>query len=446
MEEQIRGYQRILKDNPLDNPAFTALEEIYKGADMWQELAELYLNRLRHVADAAQKIELLEKCSAVFHHRLKDTAKSESLFEQILKLDPENRNALDGLAEIYQKKGNWRKLVESLERLVLVSADKSERAELLDRLARLYQEKLNRPERALVSWQQAISADPTRLELLERIATIYVQRGAFGKAFQVLEQMQQRDSAGAERVGQRFLELGTMLLDEPMFEDLCKKSLEKAAELLSNGAARDALEQLEKNRADRESQLKRLRVAAVQAPDKKTAVSLYRRIAEIHFLAGDNQKNVEDNLAKCLLLNPADDRVLQFMEKYYLSKRRAKELVDRLNQEAERIADRQTKVALLERVAMYTLVHLQDKRAAMECYRRILELDPANGAALASLTEAYQEEGKWAEVVNLMKAQAEKMQDGPEKTELLLQVASIISEKLRDPQAAHFVYEEVLRR
>ena len=446
MEEQIRSYQKILKNNPLDVPAFTALEELYLGEDRWEDLVQLYQQRIAHSADSGQQLGLLVKCAGVVHHRLGNVGLAQDLYRRILALDVHNRTALDGLAELYRKQGDWRQLALILEQMALMSADAVERADLFSQLGNIYSERLNRQDRALVAWQHALAADGKRVEIINALHRLYMQRGAFARAWQLLEHEQQCGVTGPEQMGEKFLEFGRSLLAEPLHEDTCRQALERAAQLLPDaGPTRQVLAQLEENLADREKHIKRLRVEAVESPDKARAVSLYRQIAEIYFLMGDHQKEVEENLGKCNLLSPGNQRVLEFMEHYYLQKRQPKELLDRLEEMAGRAADPRVAVPLLERIAMHSLVHLQDRKAATATYLRILEIEPGHQAALASLVESYQEEGRWAEVVELMRSQAERLQEPLEKANLLLEVARITSEHLRDPQAAHFVYEEVLR-
>jgi len=151
MEEQIRNYQKILKGNPLDAPAFTALEELYKGADKWRELTDLYEDRIRHAGDPEQEKALLGKCAIVWHRRIGDVNKALECFSRLQRVDPADRTALEGLADIHAAKNEWRRLSDDLERLAVQTEDSVARADLYMRLGNLSPGQLKRKGSGL--WQ-----------------------------------------------------------------------------------------------------------------------------------------------------------------------------------------------------------------------------------------------------------------------------------------------------
>ena len=446
MEEQIRAYQKILKSKPLDIPAFTALEELYQGADRWAQLLELYENRLHHLTDEAEETALRLKAAQIAAMRLADQQRALAYYQRVLQSDADNRSALEGLAALYRKAGNWTALAAVMERQASLTADSAERAELYEQLAQVYLERLKKPESALVALRYAAAAAPERSGVLERIFEIEISRGAFRGAWQALAALKKSGRIAAPELGQRYLQLGQALLQEPMLHDICRQALEEAAGLLADPTpARKSLEQLEQILSDRLAYIKKLRVEAVESPDKGRAVALYLQIAKHFHLLGGHDKEVEDNLAKCNLLQPGNIRVLEFMERYYLSARRPKDLVDRLEEVISRVRDPQVVVPLLERQAMHLMVHLQDVKAALEVNKRILQLQPAHPAATFSLIEAYQEAGRWPEVVELLKMRAEQLSDRTEKAAVVLEIARLLAQQMKDGEGARFQYEEVLR-
>ena len=446
MEDQIRNYQKILKSNPTDGPAFTALEEIYQGKDRFQDLTGLYEERIQHVQETDALLGLYARCATIWHQKLGDAARAESCYRHVLRLQPDNRQALEGLEAVYTQQRDWERLADTLERLAGLIGDSAQRAEVFHRLGQLYSESLGRRDRALVAWGHAVRANPKRRDSLTALQEAYRELGYFDKVAQLLQREAELDLAEPAELGQKYLRLGRQLLAEPLHEAACRSALERATELLPDAEpAQQALAELDQARADWEKRVKQLRVQAVEAPDKGQAVSLYRQIAEIYYLQGDHAEQIEDNLNKCILLQPGNPRVLSLLERYYLEKRRAKQLIERLNEVVARLKDRRTAVVVLERIAMLDAVHLQDKNAALEAYRRILELEPGNPSATASLVETYQEEGRWAEVVELLKSQAEGQTDPAVKAGTLFQIARITADHLKDPEAARFLYEEILR-
>jgi tetratricopeptide (TPR) repeat protein len=430
-------------------PAFTALEELYKGKDRWRELVELYEERIRHTQAPAALRGLYERCAAVLLNKLSDSGKAEVCFEQLLRLQPDHRAALEGLEAIYAQRKDWERLAAVLEARATFTEDATQRADLFERLGTLYHESLRRQSRALVAWRHALSADARRPTVLRSLRAVYLELGSFDKVSELLDReagLQEGQGGDGQALADRYLELGLRLVEEPLHEAVCRRTLEKARQLLAvPGPAVEALESLDRAIRDPEAHIKRLRVEAVEAPDKNRAVSLYRRIAETYYLMGGHEAQVEENLEKCSLLQPGNGRVVAFLERYYLEGRRAKALVDKLRGMAEKVKDRKQAIAVLERTAMLTAVHLQDRKGSLELYRKILELEPGHLSASASLVEAYQEEGRWAEVVELLKGQAERQAEPRARADILFQIARINADHLKDPEAARFQYEEILR-
>ncbi len=446
MEDQIRNYQKILKANPTDVPAFTALEEIYTGTDGWRELVLLYDERIQHLGDPDLEVGLLEKCAGVWHHKIADSNKTLAVYENIRRIQPDNRVALEGLEDVYSQRNEWKKLADVLEMLALQTGDAVSRADLYRRLGALYLERLNRRDRALVAWKHAFKADPKRTDVLASMRAVFSRLGYFRKVKELLDNEAVMGAGPPTELGEKYLQLGVQLLAEPLFDAECQEALDKAKTLLSDPApAEEALKACEEAKADWEERVKKLRVDAVESPDKASAVGLYRQIAEIYFLQGGHDEQVEDNLNKCALLQPGNVRVLRFTERYYLDRKRPKELLDRFEEMLAKARDRVTMAVILERIAVLASVHLQDRKASAEAYRRILEKDPGQEGAVASLVEHYQEEGQWAEVVELLRSLVDQRVDPKERADVLLQIARITSEHLKDPEGARFLYEEVLR-
>lgn len=446
MEEQIRNYQRILKTNPTDVPAFTALEEIYQGKDRWRDLVTLYEDRARVLVDADAARAVREKCAAIYHHKMGDLAKATVCYEGILRTQSDHRAALQGLADIFSRRNEWPKLAEVLERLAALAAEPEERARLFARLGVLYRDTLKRRDKALVAFGHALRASERQPEVYAALRELYTELGWFERAHELLEREAAAFPENAEGMARAFLSFGEALLEEPLFSDTCQKVLEKARSLLPQpGPAEEALRKLEAIRSDWKARVKALRVEAIEAPDKTRAVHLYRQIAELAFIHGGSDAEIEENLGKCVLLQPGNPRLLLFMERYYLERKRTKELLDRLGDMAGKVKDRRVAILILERLAMLSVVHLQDRKTSIETYRRMLQLEPDNPSAVSCLIETYQEEGRWAEVVDLLKGQVERQTDPVQRADLLFQIARVTMEQLRDPQAAALLYEEILR-
>ena len=97
LDEQIRAHLETLEAAPGDTHAFEALEALYEGASRWEDLVALYEGRAQ--ATHAPEAPLLAKAASLAHTKLRNVARAEELYRQILRADPANRAALGALAE-----------------------------------------------------------------------------------------------------------------------------------------------------------------------------------------------------------------------------------------------------------------------------------------------------------------------------------------------------------
>src|SRR6185503_21372560 len=82
---------------------------------------------------------------------------------------------LSALADLYERGGEWRELVDVLERQVRIFVDAVDKVPLHKRLGRVWAEKLDRQRNALDAWLAAYNLDPQDLETLRALAHIYRQ-------------------------------------------------------------------------------------------------------------------------------------------------------------------------------------------------------------------------------------------------------------------------------
>lgn len=87
---------------------------------------------------------------------------------------------------------------------------------------------------------------------------------------------------------------------------------------------------------------------------------------------------------------------------------------------------------------------LGDPSAAIDAYRQVLELGPANQLALLELTKLLEQTERWMELTELLTQRIDLADAEPQRVSLLLRLANIYDEKLADSYAARTCYERVL--
>ncbi|MBI5479113.1 MAG: hypothetical protein HY906_09665, partial [Deltaproteobacteria bacterium] len=129
-------------------------------------------------------------------------------FDMALSYDPGCRPALDGLAHVLEARGDWDQLLQILEARA-DSAALDERADALERMARICAERLGEPQRAERYLRQLIDFAPSR-SVLEQLLALYGEDPARTSDRRVVLG---RLCAFGPPWMRRIVELGRMLLD-----------------------------------------------------------------------------------------------------------------------------------------------------------------------------------------------------------------------------------------
>src|SRR6185436_17030681 len=87
---------------------------------------------------------------------------------------------------------------------------------------------------------------------------------------------------------------------------------------------------------------------------------------------------------------------------------------------------------------------LENTGKAVEHYRRALQIEPEDSAALEALDRLFQREEKYPELLEIYKKKVDLAQDGDVRLGLLFRIASIWEEMLQNPEEAIATYREIL--
>ena len=106
-----------------------------------------------------------------------DAKRAEAAFRRVLKLVPEDMEAMDRLASVYARAENWPATIQTLTRLVELEVDPDAERAYVMRLAEAH-EKAGDPRSSERVLDNARRATPTNLEVLRAIAELYRRQGA----------------------------------------------------------------------------------------------------------------------------------------------------------------------------------------------------------------------------------------------------------------------------
>ncbi len=385
-------YERILDLDSLHGTATAALEKLYAQESQYDKLVALLERRLAR-ADLAETVAIRLRLAALHLDSLKDAARAMPHVEDVLRADPNQREARD-LAErilqvpalrgraaevleaVYETRDEVRDLVRVLDIRLETATDEGEQRSLLRRIATLRDERLTDDRGAMDALARLVPLDPIDVRARGRLMEIGKRVGAHERVAEVLTAAA-GVASGAEARGAILMDVATIYRE--------------------------------------------------QLNDIARAEAVYRRVLEI------------DPNGPTLVLPAA-----RALEQIYAGAGEHPALVDILRTEVRMEDEPARRAEILGRLGEICESILEDAPGAIAAWRARLDDTPGDATALSALERLYQKVSAWRELVDVLKARREIAMDGDERRRLMVRAAEILTEKLVDVPEAIVAWRAVL--
>jgi len=203
-------YRRILGMAPGEETARARLETLHRREGRWIELAasleERTDPRLGIVAPEAERPALLRELASIYVDKLNHPHDAIDALERLRQLVPGDVAVLTGLGDLYAKVGRWSKVIEILSRVGDVADGTPAAREALRRVAEIYDQELELPERAMDAYAALVAQWPDDEPAYEALDRLYQQHAKWNDLAEVLRRRAAlaRDPARrAELLGRR---------------------------------------------------------------------------------------------------------------------------------------------------------------------------------------------------------------------------------------------------
>ena len=180
------------------------------------------------------------------------------------------------------------------------------------------------------------------------------------------------------------------------------------------------------------------------------AAELLARVAAVEEEKLSHERAAFDTWREVLVLLPADERARQHVARLGAVLGLWAETVAAFESAFDAVAptDLSARVALLTEVAQLSERHLADPVRAMDAHRRLLETDPQNPDIIrlagGALDRLYQGAAMWAELMDIIRRQAEWSETVDERIQFLVRLAELEEIRAGDTARAMSTWREVL--
>ncbi len=466
-------YVEILKTNQEDLPALQALDRLYRATGRWKDLVDTVESELLLSADKALSADLTFRLGDVREKHLADEDGAVTAFRDALALDaghPGAKSALEkylvdpkrqmtavaALEPIYEAASELERLVETQRIRLTVEKSTPARVGLLRKIGAL-EHGLGRNDPAFDAYAQAFKEDPSSADARAALEDL---AGTLDK-WQPLVELYTAPLVAKKKKLEPALERELLLVVAMAYDEKLGQS-EKAVEFFRRAQSIEpddpsALEALERlyTRTERWPELvETLRKKADVVKDGNEREKIRTRIATIYEEAIGSPDEAITAWKDVLSENPGNLPALKALDRLYGAKGMDTELADNLQTQLDLADNQDDIVALLGRLGRLRAEKLRDAVAAIDTYRKLLDLAPGHAETVEALERmlpqpkheltlaemlepVYRVRADFPNLVRVLEIEVRHAAEPRRKIALLQEIATALEDGCDNPSAAY---------
>ncbi|MCK6551803.1 hypothetical protein L6R52_38570, partial [Myxococcota bacterium] len=263
-ERALDALNAAIAEDPADLDVLGELERLRRAREDWEGVAAALVLRSRARTSEVDRATTLVELASIRAELLADPQGATDSLQEALALVPGHRGALEVLASMEERRGDYVEAIETLRHL-LREVDGTAKAKVHVQIGRIYERRLDDAKAATIEHQAAYDADPSCLDAILALSRTRELEGRFTEAVDLAARAATLTEDERERAYER-------VGDERRAIELYGKALALDPEDLATAAALGAL-LFERQELERAYPL--LRRAADGLSDPERAASLF---------------------------------------------------------------------------------------------------------------------------------------------------------------------------
>jgi tetratricopeptide (TPR) repeat protein len=429
-------YRRVLGMRPEDEVARARLEELYRSANRWVELAasleERTDPRLGTAAPEAERPQLLRELAGIYTTNLHRPHDAIEALERLRQLAPQDTDVMVQVSTLYGSVGRWSKAIEVLQKIGEVAEGQGEHRDALRRIAAIYENELELPERATETYAQLVAIAPDDSAAWEALDRQYQAHARWTELAEVLRRRaalapEPRERAdllarrakillewldGAEEAVAALRHARTIAPDDPALADQLVIALGKSAR------DREAAAVLE-------GRIEALRETETPVSRGELA-ALHIRLAQIRIEKLRDPTGARAALDEAFRLVPDHPTALSVQAMLVAPDEDPRAFADAKLKEAERAPDDDARIAALMAAGDVLREKVGDADEARTVFEKVLALRPYHADATWALAGLVEKSGDPEAAAKLLERRLDHEQLPPaEKARVMTQLAAL---------------------
>ncbi len=463
MDDPAGAYEaigRALAEDPLDHDTQTRAERLAKALGCVDDLVARY-------RAAVQTVQVDETKNAVYHviatlaeNDLGSAEIAAEAYQQAMATSPRDLEAADALERIYTRLADYANLVLLLQQKAEMTDAVPEKRELGMRAAKIWEEVLDNPERAIDAYRQALALDDTDGTVLENLERLFIRLERWSDLKDIYAKQAELATDPAQKKARLFV-LGQVYdreLQDPA------RAIETYSSVLDidpdDVEAMQALDRLYVQTERWYDLLSVLERETELSGSAAEVVSLRFRIGELWREKLNDPTRAVEAYKRVLKMDPTHEPTMRAIEGMMQGGEEpiaAAEVLQPIYESAgdwDKVAvtyevmiahtqDPIRRVELLGIVAGIYERRLSNFDASFDAYCRAMRVDPANPEVIAHLDRMAEASGRWSELAAAIEAEIERVMDSQLQVEMLMRLARVYEEETREVDKAIATFTRV---
>lgn len=430
---------QILEMDSRHTEACQKLEKLYSEDQQWPELMNLLQIQLNNSTDFIKKIHYLERMALLARDQ-HNFNQAILFYQQILALSPDHWATLHQLESLYQQLNRWVDVIAVLQQQLKLLAKNEEKAQLLVRIAQIWEEKIADTTKAAEAYEQAATVCESDA-ILSALEKLYFNGSHWDKLASVYERQSKR-SNDVNLQADLGCRIGALAKDK--LKDLERAVTWYQIAYQKRGKNLELLKILQELYQERRDVPKLIdsyyqEIALVKTDAEK--IALYHKIADLYRTQKD-LKAVACVYEEVLQKYPNQMQALENLKSVYIKLQDYPALIKIYQMEIKMLAGKVESIPAYLASAEILQNKLNDEPHAVQCYQEVVKLDAARLEIWQKLYTYYRKTANHAAMIgaleNIIRCDAKLTEDAR------LEIATLYRDNIKDTEKAILNFRAVL--
>lgn len=439
------AWRKVLEFKPGDFEALDRLDAYYRADENWEEVVGIKMQRAEALEESEAKLAEFLQVAELWKTTIGRYDSAREAFDKILSVDPLHEFAFKELEKLHTAAERWESLIELYLNRLEHFEEAPPRSDLLRRIARIFEERLDDKNQAFDALVNAFADDyfddqtASQLERLAHATNRWNELLATANAWLQDEQERRPRIQLCLRLGKWYGEdLGMSNYAQPYYQQVLLIDPQNVRVMRQMAA----IERLAGHYPKANQMLTKALDAAVSNDDRKLILT---DLGDVIYRNLDQPDQAIQYYRRALEVDGTHRPALDALERIYEDRGQIQDLVDILAQKVGSGERPEEIVRQKLRLGSLLEERLGDPSGAARAYREALQVDAESIAALRGLERVLVQLKEWPELVKVLERQLDAVATEGERVQVLLKVAEVQEQQFLKPDLAAERLEQVVQ-